>query len=53
MKKKRIAAAGLAVSVFFLILLGPDRFLLPSLLIPAAVMCLGFIREEQKGECKE
>ena len=52
-KKHGAAAAGLAVSVFFLILLGPDRFLLPSLLILAAVMCLGFIREEQKGECKE
>ena len=52
-KKHGAAAAGLAVSVFFFFLLGPDRFLLPSLRVLAAVMCLGFIREEQKGELKE
>lgn len=42
------AIAGLAVSAFFLVTLGPDRFLLPALLVIAAVMCLGFIREERK-----
>lgn len=42
------AIAGLAVAAFFLVLLGPDRFLLPALLVIAAVMCLGFIREERK-----
>lgn len=42
------AIAGLAVAAFFLVLLGPDRFLLPALLVIAAVMCLGFIREEKK-----
>lgn len=42
------AIAGLAVSVFFLVLLGPNRFLLPALLVIAAVMCIGYIREERK-----
>lgn len=42
------AIAGLAVSAFFLALLGPNRFLLPALLVIAAVMCIGYIREERK-----
>lgn len=52
-EKHGAASAGLAVSAFFLILLGPDRFLLPSLAALAAVMCLSFIKEERKEVQKE
>ncbi|MBS7007008.1 MAG: AzlC family ABC transporter permease [Anaerostipes sp.] len=47
-KEHSPAIAGLAAASFFLVLLGPDRFLLPALLMIAALMCLGFIREERK-----
>lgn len=46
--KHGAAAAGLAVSGFLLITLGADRFLLPSLLVLSAVMCLAYIKKERR-----
>ena len=42
------ALAGFVVGILFLIILGPDKFLLPSLLVVAAILIIFKPKEEEK-----